>query len=119
MHIDPALQAMIDQSVQVAPNAASQRTGSSSVATATPAVFNDLCSGLRVESGDSLDLLSTDDSILTSGTDVGAKLDIHERQERGMKSKKKKNREIKTERRETKRKKEKKQKEREDRKKEK
>ena len=41
------------------------------VAVATPDVFNDLPSGLRVESGDSLDLLSADDSILTSSAESG------------------------------------------------
>ena len=41
-------------------------TFSVDVAVATPDVFNDLPSGLRVESGDSLDLLSADDSMLTS-----------------------------------------------------
>ena len=38
---------------------------------ATPDVFHDLPSGLRVESGDSLDLLSADGSILTSSIESG------------------------------------------------
>ena len=46
-------------------------TGSAFVAVATPDVFSDLLSGLRVESGDSLDLLSAGVSILASSTETG------------------------------------------------
>ena len=46
-------------------------TSSVDVAGATPDVFNDLPSGLRVESGDSLDLLSADDSMFTSPDESG------------------------------------------------
>ena len=46
-------------------------TSSLDVAVATPDVFNDLPSGLRVESGDSLDLLSADDSMFTSSVESG------------------------------------------------
>ena len=48
-----------------------ETTGSSVVAVATPDVFNDLPSGLRVESGDSLDLLSAGVSMLTSSVETG------------------------------------------------
>ena len=46
-------------------------TGSALVAVATPDVFRDLPSGLRVESGDSLDLLSAGASMFTSSSEVG------------------------------------------------
>ena len=46
-------------------------TGSSFVAAATPDVFNDLPSGLRVESGDPLDLLSADFSMFAFSIEVG------------------------------------------------
>ena len=48
-----------------------ETTGSAIVAVATPDVFSDLPSGLRVESGDSLDLLLAGASILTSSTKTG------------------------------------------------
>ena len=46
-------------------------TDSAPVAVATPDVLRDLPSGLRVESGDSLDLLSAGASIITSSSEVG------------------------------------------------
>ena len=62
---------LLPSNVAVSAAHAQEVTFSVGVAVATPDVFNDLPSGLRVESGDSLDLLLAGDSILTSSTESG------------------------------------------------
>ena len=54
------------------PNAGTSTVSEAVAAVAVSDVFNDFPSGLRVESGDSLDLLSTIESIDTSSTEKGA-----------------------------------------------